>query len=53
MSKKNDFKLTGVAAYSIGNQNVRHGNHFWYLKVGLQPQLSSALKEICRKQLVR
>jgi hypothetical protein len=30
-------KLTGVAAYSIGNQNVTHGNHFWYFELGYNP----------------
>ena len=27
-------KLTGVAAYSFGNQNVTNGNHFMYFEVG-------------------
>jgi hypothetical protein len=27
-------KLTGVAAYSIGNGNVSHGNHFLYFELG-------------------
>jgi hypothetical protein len=27
-------KLTGVAAYSIGNANVTNGNHFMYFEVG-------------------
>lgn len=27
-------KLTGVAAYSIGNQNVSRGNHFFYFELG-------------------
>jgi hypothetical protein len=27
-------KLTGVAAYSIGNSNVSHGNHFFYFELG-------------------
>jgi hypothetical protein len=27
-------KLTGVAAYSIGNANASHGNHFLYFELG-------------------
>lgn len=27
-------KLTGVAAYSIGNANASHGNHFFYFELG-------------------
>lgn len=27
-------KLTGYAAYSIGNQNITNGNHFMYFEVG-------------------
>jgi len=27
-------KLTGVAAYSLGNSQVRHGNHFFYFELG-------------------
>jgi hypothetical protein len=27
-------KLTGVAAYSLGNSNVTHGNHFFYFELG-------------------
>jgi len=27
-------KVTGYAAYSIGNQNASHGNHFFLLEVG-------------------
>jgi len=27
-------KITGYAAYSIGNQNASHGNHFFLLEVG-------------------
>jgi len=27
-------KLTGVAAYSVGNSNVSHGNHFFYFELG-------------------
>lgn len=27
-------KLTGVAAYSIGNSNASHGNHFFYFELG-------------------
>jgi hypothetical protein len=27
-------KLTGVAAYSFGNSNVTHRNHFMYFELG-------------------
>jgi hypothetical protein len=27
-------KLTGYAAYSVGNVNASHGNHFIYLELG-------------------
>ena len=27
-------KLTGVAAYSLGNSNLSHGNHFLYFELG-------------------
>ena len=27
-------KLTGVAAYSIGNSNASKGNHFLYFEIG-------------------
>jgi hypothetical protein len=27
-------KLTGVAAYSVGNTNASHGNHFFYFELG-------------------
>ncbi len=27
-------KLTGVVAYSIGNSNASHGNHFFYFELG-------------------
>lgn len=27
-------KLTGVAAYSLGNANASHGNHFLYFEPG-------------------
>jgi hypothetical protein len=27
-------KLTGVAAYSLGNSNLSHGNHFFYFELG-------------------
>lgn len=30
-------KLTGVAAYSIGNANAKSGNHFLYFEVGFNP----------------
>ena len=27
-------KLTGYAAYSLGNANLSHGNHFFLLELG-------------------
>ena len=28
-------KVTGYAAYSIGNENVTKGNHFFYVALGI------------------
>ncbi|MEW6130482.1 MAG: hypothetical protein AB1757_25835 [Acidobacteriota bacterium] len=28
-------KITGYAAYSLGNENVRRGNHFFYMAIGI------------------